>query len=197
MSLFNGIAVNNPFYTALGTVYFPIISKNLSKRNAVSRGPPQASGWNCTEKAGIFFIAHALARSVVYVVEIFVGDLGVDCGGHDRVAMVLAGDVDAAGLKILHRLVCAAVAVLELFGLKAVCKRQQLVTEQMPKSGLPMFIIFLRFSMTSMLSAGSPGPFESITPSMLRAFNSSAVVLYGHTMTSAPRFSSSRRMFSL
>ena len=43
--------------------------------------------------------------------------------------MVLARDVDAAGLKILHRLVCAAVAVLELFGLKAVCKRQQLVTE--------------------------------------------------------------------
>lgn len=28
-------------------------SRNVSKRNAVSIGPPAASGWNCTEK--IFF----------------------------------------------------------------------------------------------------------------------------------------------
>ena len=30
-----------------------IIFINLSNKNAVSSGPPQASGWNCTENAGI------------------------------------------------------------------------------------------------------------------------------------------------
>ena len=31
-----------------------IISKNWLNRKDVSQGPPQASGWNCTENAGMF-----------------------------------------------------------------------------------------------------------------------------------------------
>ena len=49
--------------------------------------------------------------------------------GVDREAVVVAGDLDLAGREVLHRLVDAAVAVLELVGAETQCATEDLVAE--------------------------------------------------------------------
>ena len=53
----------------------------------------------------------------------------------DGEAVVLAGDLDAAGVEVLHRLVAAAMAELELVGLGADRPAQQLVAEADAENG--------------------------------------------------------------
>ena len=50
--------------------------------------------------------------------------------------MILAGDVDPAGDRILHRLVGAPMAVFELFGLRTLSKSRQLVPQTDAEDGL-------------------------------------------------------------
>ena len=66
----------------------------------------------------------------------------------------------------------------------------------MPNRGMPDSTS-LRISGTAYcpVAAGSPGPFDSITPSGLRARMSSAEVEAGTTVTFAPREARARRMF--
>src|SRR4051794_26354928 len=65
------------------------------------------------------------------------GLVGVDrllsAGAEHREAMVLRGDLDAAGLEVLHRVVAAAVAERQLEGLQAHGPAQQLVAEADPE----------------------------------------------------------------
>ena len=73
-------------------------------------------------------VGYALAGVVVAV---YVADLAVlrQAVGNNRVAVVLRGDVNLACLKLLDGLVRAAVTVLELLSLCAVCEREKLMTE--------------------------------------------------------------------
>ncbi len=65
----------------------------------------------------------------------------------------------------------------------------------MPNTGLPESTI-LRISGTAYwpVAAGSPGPFDSRTPSGLRASTSSAEVVAGTTVARAPMEVRARRM---
>ena len=68
-------------------------------------------------------VSDALAGSVVDIPEPFLRKIRVDAARNDRIAVVLAGNVNSSGLKIFYRLVGAAVSVFELAGRKPVCQR--------------------------------------------------------------------------
>ena len=61
--------------------------------------------------------------------------LGGQLVAHHSVAVVLAGDEGAAGLKVCHGLVGTAVAVLQLHGLGTGCQRGQLVAQTDAEGG--------------------------------------------------------------
>ena len=57
----------------------------------------------------------------------------------------------------------------------------------MPKTGMRPIMAFI-CAISYTFSAGSPGPFESMTPSCPAASISSADVPCGYTVTAQPRF---------
>src|SRR5688572_9404731 len=79
------------------------------------------------------------------VVEVDVGDLELRGALHhalpsyarfpNREAVIVAGDVDAAGSQVLDRMVPAVMAELELVGRAAVREREQLVPQADPERG--------------------------------------------------------------
>ena len=73
-------------------------------------------------------VIHTLAGTVV-AVGVAHSRVGRQAVGDNRVAVVLGGDVHLAGGRVLDRLVCAAVTVFELFGLRASGEGEQLMTE--------------------------------------------------------------------
>ena len=87
---------------------------------------------------GFGVVLHAEGRQLAVaqpfdglVVEVDVRDLelGRQGLGIDGEAVVLRGDLDRAGLQVLHRLVRAAVAELELERLRAAGQAEQLVAQ--------------------------------------------------------------------
>src|SRR5205823_12201645 len=73
------------------------------------------------------------------VVQVDVRDLEtalIDAGRVDRVAVVLAGDVDAPGAQILHRVVAAPVAEAELEGARPKGLADDLVAQADPEDRL-------------------------------------------------------------
>lgn len=74
-------------------------------------------------------ITNALAGAVVAVNVAYLACLGGNAAAYDRVAVVLGGDKCSVKREILYRLVAAAVTVLQLLGLGAVCQRKELMPE--------------------------------------------------------------------
>ena len=74
-------------------------------------------------------ITNALAGAVVAVNVAYLACLGGNAAAYDRVAVVLGGDECSVKREILYRLIAAAVAVLQLLGLGAVCQRKELMSE--------------------------------------------------------------------
>ena len=74
-------------------------------------------------------ITNALAGAVVAVNVAYLACLGGNAAAYDRVAVVLGGDECSVKREILYRLVAAAVTVLQLLGLGAVCQRKELMSE--------------------------------------------------------------------
>ena len=113
-------------------------SPNRSKRYAASCGPAAASGWYWTEKlvSRAVGVAELEALDDV-VVEAHVADRDLaELGrrralerGVDGEAVVVGGDLDLAGGAVHHRLVDAAVAVLQLVGAEAERAAEELVAE--------------------------------------------------------------------
>ncbi len=115
-----------------------ISSTNRSKRYAASCGPAAASGWYWTEK---LFRSPASSRSSrpsttssLRQTWLTLGDAvrrgrGRVEGRVDREAVVVRGDLDLAGGAVHHRLVDAAVAVLQLVGAEAERAAEELVAE--------------------------------------------------------------------
>ena len=104
----------------------------------------------------------------------------------DGVAVVLARDLDRAGLEPLHRVVAAVVTEAQLVGLAAERRREQLVAEADPEDrhldrGAP--------ELRGQVAEGGrvAGPFDRKTPSGRRASTSLAGVVAGTTSTSAIR----------
>ena len=102
----------------------------------------------------------------------------------------------SAGGEVLHRLVGAAMAAIQLVGLAAQRQRQQLVAEAdaeqrhawhraRPGSRGPR---------TPPVAAGSPGPLDRKTPSGWWRRMSSAVAVAGTTVTRQPAEARQRRM---
>ena len=99
--------------------------------------------------AGYVFQDQSLHRSVVQVQLRELGDaevgvpadrlvaldLRLPAGALDREAVVLRGDVDAAGLQVLDRVVGAAVAEGQLVGLRPTARQSSWWPRQMPKTG--------------------------------------------------------------
>src|SRR5213592_4762605 len=79
-------------------------------------------------------VGHALDRAIVQV-DMSHLELRREGIRIDREAMVLRGDVDAAGPQVLDRLVAAAVAELQLERLSSEGERKQLVAEADPQEG--------------------------------------------------------------
>ena len=113
----------------------PTRRRKSSKRKAVSSGPGEASGWNCTLKNG-----RVRARMPSLVPSLTLTNHGSQSAGSDssphRVAVVLAGDVAAAREQVLHRLVHAAVAVGQLVGVAPGGEREDLVAQADAEDGL-------------------------------------------------------------
>ena len=86
-------------------------------------------------KAVPLLVLDALAGAVVGVHLCHLAHLGGQLVAHHSVAVVLAGDEGAAGLKVGHRLVGTAVAVLQLHGLGTGCQRGQLVAQTDAEGG--------------------------------------------------------------
>ena len=74
-------------------------------------------------------ITNALAGAVVAVNVAYLACLGGNAAAYDRIAVVLGGDECSVKREILYRLVAAAVTVLQLLGLGAVCQRKELMSE--------------------------------------------------------------------
>ena len=122
-------------------------SAKRSKRYAASCGPAAASGWYCTEKlvSAPVGVAQLEALDDV-VVEADVADRHLaerrswslpSSGRVDREAVVVGGDLDLAGGAVHHRLVDAAVAVLQLVGAEAERAAEELVAEADAEVGQP------------------------------------------------------------
>ena len=94
----------------------------------MSCGPGDASGWPWKQNAGLS--VRARPCSVPSNSETCVGaQVRRQRLLVDREAVVLAGDADAAGVEVLHRVVGAVVAELHLEGLRAGGERHDLVAE--------------------------------------------------------------------
>ena len=116
--------------------------------------------------------------------------------GIDREAVILRRDLDLPGLELLHRLIRAAVAELQLVRLAAQRQAQQLMAEADAED---------RHARSQAASwtfvdgvgraAGSPGPLERKMPSGLVASRSAAGAAAGHDVTSQPCSARQRRMF--
>ena len=111
---------------------------------AASCGPAAASGWYWTENAVSLPVGVAQLEPLDHVVvEADVADrrdavrrLGRRVErGVDGEAVVVGGDLDLAGGAVHHRLVDAAVAVLELVGAEAERAAEELVAEADPEVG--------------------------------------------------------------
>ena len=79
-------------------------------------------------KSGDTIIFQALAGAVVQIVKTGADPIRQGRGGYS-VTMVLAGDIDPAGGNILYRLICASVAVFQLFRPGAVGKGKELMAQ--------------------------------------------------------------------
>ena len=86
------------------------------------------------------------------------------------------------------------VAELELEGAAAQSEPEELVSRQMPNTGTRAATSSRTFSMIPVSGSGSPGPFDSTTPSTGSASTSLAGVRAGSTVSRAPRSASERRM---
>ena len=121
-----------------------IRSVNRSKRYAASWGPAAASGWYCTEKlfslpASSRSSSPSTTSSLRQTWLTVAVPYGV-CGGAlqrrvDGEPVVVRGDLDLARRTVHHRLVDAAVAVLELEGAEPERAAEQLVAEADPEVG--------------------------------------------------------------
>ena len=144
-------------------------SRKREKSGTASRGPGAASGWYCTENTGRPSTARPSTVPSLRLTWVTWTARGQRVG-IDREAVVLAGDRDRAGGEVLDRLVAAVVAELELAGLAAQREPEQLVAEADAEHrvvggdqlGAPR-----RSSRVS--GSGSPGPFDSTTPSTPRS----------------------------
>ncbi len=163
----------------------------------MSLGPPFASGWNCTVKQFHFFVLDALAGAVVGVHLCHLAHLGGQLLAHDRIAVVLAGDKGAAGLKVGHRLVGTAVAVLQLHGLGTGCQCGQLVTQTDAKGGDVQFKDMLEvFDDLHRLGgvAGSVGQHDAVR---VKSLDLLCRCKAGITVTLQPRLTRQRTMLRL
>lgn len=106
-------------------------------------------------------ITNALADAVVAVNVAYLACLGGNAAAYDRVAVVLGGDKCSVKREILYRLVAAAVTVLQLLGLGAVCQRKELMPEADAERGY-LSRDKLAEVCSFVLSAGSPGPLEAL-----------------------------------
>jgi hypothetical protein len=84
-------------------------------------------------------------------------------GGIDGEAVVVRGHLDLAGRAVHHRLVDAAVAVLELVGAEAQRPAEDLVSEADAEVGIPSPRKAFNNSTSWSAVAGSPGPLEKKT----------------------------------
>ncbi len=112
----------------------PAASRKVSKRNSVSVGPGQASGWNWTPNTG-----RRTWRMPSFVPSLALRNqarpAARQAGRVHGEAVVLAGDVAALGALFEAGLVLAAVAELELVGRPAGGQGQDLVAEADPEEG--------------------------------------------------------------
>jgi hypothetical protein len=177
---------------------------NSSNRYDESCGPGDASGWYCTASTGL-----RVSRKPASVPSLrwrCVGRPGAFTSvcRIDSESVILAGDLDAAcALVVQYRLVRAAVAELELVGLRARREREQLMPEADAEGrdgalhGGPISAPQCRDGGST--AAGSPGPLEMKRPSTSPRLDSermmsAALMSWGTTTTSHPRSVRLRRM---
>ena len=141
------------------------VSTNLSNINSVSTGPEQASGWNCELNQGVLLVADTLVGGIVHIDEELLPVL-VQRARIDGVAVVLRGDEALLRAHHAHRLVVAAVAVLQLIDCGASSLESNWLPMQIPQMGLRLRLICLRMiSTASEHMSGSPGPLARKRPS--------------------------------
>ena len=182
--------------------------QNRSNRYAASCGPAAASGWYCTEKRLQPPVGVAQLEPLDdVVVEADVADRGDAVRrlrrrverGVDREPVVVRGHLDLAGGAVHHRLVDAAVAVLELVGAEARARgrragcRSRSRSRAAPASSAPCSSSTWSGGRGRVARAvGEEQPVRARTAS-----TSSRVAVAGSTCTSMPRSAIIRGVFAL
>ena len=141
--------------------------------------PSKARGWNCVVKIGGRY-NRCPNRAVVQIRIANMRGGCVDGIADNFITMILRGDVGTVAVQILDRLGCAVMTKMHFLGFCAKRECDKLVTKAHAKHRHTAFCqFFLTAAMISVLSAGSPGPPDSITPSKPPARISCAPVWAG------------------
>ena len=180
---------------------------NRSKRYAASCGPAAASGWYCTENAVSAPSASrssspsttsSLRQTWLTVASPYGVAVGRVERGVDREAVVVRGDLDLAGGAVHHRLVDAAVAVVQLVGAEAERPAEELVAEADPEVGEPPLQRALQqLDLAGRWRPGRRGRWRRTARRAPTASTSSRVAVAGSTCTSMPRSAIIRGVFAL
>ena len=155
------LSLNLPFVEKFWSLqqFYKIVKYEFRIKRTAARFRVELSG---KERFG--FVADTLVGSIIHIHKQRFPISAKSFVVYSK-AMVLRRDEATVGAHLTHRLIMAAVAILQLVGLCASRLRQQLVAHADSANRLVAGRAFFIFSTVSPAMSGSPGPLEINNPS--------------------------------